>query len=190
MKRIIVGISGASGQIYGIRLLELLRRFSEVEIHLVISDWAKKTMRLETDWTSEQAEALAHRVYDCADQSAAISSGSFPRAAMFIAPCSVKTLSAIAHSYTDNLLLRAADVTLKERKPLLLAFRETPFHAGHIELMRQAAGNGAIIAPPVPAFYNRPATVAELVDHTICRYLELLGLSVPGAKRWQGTNAN
>ncbi|HMM22111.1 MAG TPA: UbiX family flavin prenyltransferase [Selenomonadales bacterium] len=186
MKRIIVGMSGATGQIYGIRLLQYLRELPEIELHLVISDWAKRTIALETDWTTGAVEALAHRVYDSHDQAAAISSGSFSRAAMVIAPCSVKTLSAIANSYNDSLMIRAADTTLKERKPLILAFRETPLHAGHLRLMAQAADIGAVIAPPVPSFYNNPRTIDDLVDYTIYRLMDIMGLPSKRAKRWEG----
>jgi 4-hydroxy-3-polyprenylbenzoate decarboxylase len=185
-KRLIVGLSGATGQVYGIRLLQYLQEMQEVEVHLILSDWAKKTIRLETDWTVEKVAELANYVHDYANQAASISSGSYERAGMVIAPCSIKTLSAIAHSYNDNLLIRAADVTLKERKPLILVLRETPLHLGHIRLMESITAAGAIIAPPVPAFYNRPTSLEEIVDQTVYRVLDLLNLPIPRTRRWDG----
>src|SRR5262249_55465955 len=159
MKRIIVGISGASGAIYGIRLLQVLRLVKDVESHLVLSPAARRTITLETDLSVEQVEALAHRAYRSRDIAAAISSGSFRAAGMVIAPCSIKSLSGIAASYSDNLLLRAADVTLKERRPLVLLIRETPLHLGHLRLLTQVTKIGAVVMPPVPAFYHRPLTL-------------------------------
>jgi 4-hydroxy-3-polyprenylbenzoate decarboxylase len=186
MKKIIVGMTGASGQIYGIRLMEMLRQIPDVEIHLIISDWAKKTIALETEWKIECVEALAHQSHNIRNQAAAISSGSFKRYGMVVLPCSIKTLSAIANSYTENLLIRAADVTLKERNPLILAVRETPLHKGHIRLMSHAVDAGAIIAPPVPALYNQPRSIMDIIDNSVYRYLDLLGLEHYGAKRWVG----
>lgn len=152
MKRLIVGISGASGAIYGVRLLQVLRDVAEVETHLVMSQAARQTLTLETDFSLRDVQALANVVHDARDIAASISSGSFKTAGMVILPCSIKTLSGIVHSYTDSLLTRAADVVLKERRPLVLCVRETPLHLGHLRLMTQAAELGAVIMPPVPAF--------------------------------------
>lgn len=185
-KRIIVGLSGATGQIYGIRLLQYLKEMQGIEVHLILSKWAQKTIELETDWAVEQVVNMAHYVHDYMNQAASVSSGSFTRAGMVIAPCSIKTLSAIANSYNDNLLIRAADVTLKERKPLILVLRETPLHLGHIRLMKDVTEAGAIIVPPIPAFYNRPTTIDEIIDQSIHRVLDLLNLSMLTANRWQG----
>jgi len=182
--RIIVGMSGATGQIYGIRLLEVLRGFKKVETHLVLSDWARKTIELETDYKATDVENLADCRYNINDLGAAISSGSFPCHGMVVLPCSIKTLSAIAHSYDTNLLIRAADVTLKEKRPLILAVRETPLHLGHLRSMTAAAECGATIFPPVPAFYNQPRSVDDLVIHTVGRILDTLGLKNSLSRRW------
>jgi flavin prenyltransferase len=188
LKRVIVGISGASGVIYGIRLLEVLRLVEDVEAHLVMSNAGRLTTTLETDYLVEQVEALADKVYRPGDIAAAISSGSFRSAGMVVAPCSIKTLAGIATSYSDNLMLRAADVTLKERRRLVLLVRETPMHLGHLRLLVQAAELGAVIMPPVPAFYHRPATLADVVDQTVNRTLDLLDieLDLDLAARWAG----
>ena len=187
MRRIIIGISGATGTIYGIRLLEILRQHADVETHLVISEPAELTIRLETDYSVEQVAGLAHRRYDVRDVGAAISSGSFQTAGMVVAPCSMKTLSGIANSFNENLLVRAADVVLKEHRRLILVPRETPLHLGHLRLMTQVAEMGAILVPPMPAFYNRPTSVDEIVNHTVARLLDLLGVDHPGlARRWGG----
>jgi flavin prenyltransferase len=185
MRRIVVGLSGATGAIYGIRLLQALQPHADVETHLVISDPARETIRLETDWTIPQIEALATATYAIADLTAAISSGSFKTDGMVVVPCSMKTLSAIANSYNDNLLVRAADVTLKERRRLILVPRETPLHAGHLRLMLLATEMGAILVPPTPAFYNHPTTLDDIVNHTVGRLLDLLGIETQGLlKRW------
>jgi 4-hydroxy-3-polyprenylbenzoate decarboxylase len=186
MKRLIVGMSGASGQIYGIRILEVLRAQPDVETHLVLSRAARMTIVQETDYRPQDVEALAHAVYRQADIGAAIASGSFETAGMIVAPCSIKTLSAVAHSYADDLITRAADVQLKEGRPVLLMVRETPLHLGHIELMAQAARIGCIIFPPAPAFYSRPATVAEIVDGTVGRALARVGLPNNLYTEWGG----
>lgn len=183
MKRLIVGISGASGAIYGIRLLEVLAR-SEVETHLVLSEAAQKTIRMETDWTVPQVEALATVAYDLKDMGADIASGSYPSDGMVVIPCSIKSLSAIANSFNDNLLIRAADVTLKERRRLVLVVRETPLHKGHLDLMVRLADLGAILLPPVPAFYYRPKTVDELVNHTVGKVLDLFQINHRLFTRW------
>lgn len=156
MKRLIVGISGASGAIYGVRLLQVLRDVTDIETHLVMSQAARQTLSLETDFSLREVQALADVTHDARDIAASISSGSFQTLGMVILPCSIKTLSGIVHSYTDGLLTRAADVVLKERRPLVLCVRETPLHLGHLRLMTQAAEIGAVIMPPVPAFYHRP----------------------------------
>ena len=188
MKRLIVGISGASGTVYGIRLLQVLRGVPDVETHLVLSPSARRTILLETDLTVEHVEALADRTYRSSDIAAAISSGSFRPAAMVVAPCSMKTVSGIATSFSDNLLLRAADVVLKERRKLLLLVRETPLHLGHLRLLVQVAEIGAIVMPPMPAFYHRPATLAEVIDQTVNRVLDMLDieLDLDLFPRWQG----
>ncbi|HKD24839.1 MAG TPA: UbiX family flavin prenyltransferase [Xanthobacteraceae bacterium] len=188
MKRIIVGISGATGAVYGIRLLEVLSAVDGVESHLVMSSAARRTLSLETDYSVEQLESLADRVYKTSDIAAAISSGSFRATGMIVAPCSMKTVSGIATSYSDNLLLRAADVTLKDRRPLVLLVRETPFHLGHLRLLVQVAEMGAIVMPPMPAFYHRPATLEDIVDQTVNRALDLLDIELDHDlfPRWQG----
>jgi 4-hydroxy-3-polyprenylbenzoate decarboxylase len=182
--KLIVGISGATGAVYGIRLLEVLKDLG-VETHLVITDMGKATITLETTHCMSKVERLASRVYGIRDLAAGISSGSFPTDGMIVAPCSVRTLSAIANCSNDNLLTRAADVTLKERRKLVLLFRESPLHAGHCQLMLDATRNGAILMPPMPAFYTRPETVADIVDQTVGRVLDMWGLEMPGLKRWE-----
>jgi len=188
MKRILVGISGASGVIHGIRLLEVLREVSEVEAHLVISNAGKRTIALETDRTIDEVEALADRCYRVGDIAAAVASGSFRTAAMVVVPCSMKTLSGIANSYADNLLIRAAEVTLKDRRPLVLVPRETPLHLGHLRLLVKVAELGAVVMPPMPAFYHRPETVGEIVDQTVNRILDVLGIELEHDlfPRWTG----
>lgn len=182
--RIIVGISGASGAIYGWRLLEQLRREAEVEIHLVMTRSAERTLHLETGKKPADLRALAHYCYPIEDIGAALASGSFLTSGMVVAPCSIRTMSAIAAGISSNLLLRAADVTLKERRRLILMVRETPFHLGHLRTMASLTEMGAIIAPPIPAFYFNPSTVEDLVDHSIDRVLDLLGLPPGNARRW------
>jgi len=186
--RLVVGVSGASGAIYGIRMLEVLRDEPGVETHLVMSPAARQTIQLETDWDPKAVEALADVTYRFGDIAASISSGSFPIDAMAVIPCSMGTLSAIALSASDNLLERAADVTLKERRRLVLAPREAPLHLGHLRLMTQLTEMGAIICPPSPGFYTRPATIEALIDHTVSRLLDVVGitLSTPLAGRWTG----
>lgn len=171
-KRIVVGISGASGALYGIRLLEILTKIDDVEPHLVISNSAKLTIELETNYTYEQVTALATHHYDIDNIAASISSGSFKTDGMIIVPCSIKTLSGIANSYSDNLLIRAADVTLKERRNLILCVRETPFHTGHLQLMLKATQIGATIMPLIPAFYHMPKTIDDLICQSLARVLE------------------
>jgi len=173
MKRIIVGITGASGVIYGIRLLEVLKEL-DMETHLVLTEEAKKNILLETTHTVEDVKGLAYKVHNIKNLAAPISSGSFKTEGMVIAPCTIKTLSGVAHSYAENLLIRAADVTLKERRRLILVVRETPLHKGHLELMNQVADLGGVILPPVPAFYHSPRRIEDLIDHTIGKILDTM----------------
>lgn len=187
MKRLIVGISGASAAIYGIRLLEVLQE-TDVETHLVISAAAKKIILMETDFAVEEVEAMAGCVYDINDIGAAIASGSFKTDGMVVIPCSIKSLSAIANSYSANLLLRAADVTLKERRRLVAVVRETPLHRGHLQLMLRVTDMGALIFPPLPAFYHRPKTIEDIIDHTVGRVLDLFGIDHALFKRWDGSS--
>ncbi len=188
-RRIVVGISGSSGSIYGIRLLERLRAMPAIEAHLVLSAPAKRTLVAETDWAVKDVEALAHVVYDNRDIGAAIASGSFRTAGMVVAPCSIKTLGSLAHCISDTLIARAGDVTLKEGRPLVLMVRETPLHALHLRAMLALAELGAVILPPVPAFYDRPRTIGDLVDHTVGRALARLGLEHDLVPEWRGTGA-
>jgi len=187
--RLIVGMSGASGVIYGIRLLEVLRDVAEVETHLVLSDTAKLNIALETDYSAKDVLAMADHVHSNKDIGASIASGSFRTAGMIIAPCAMKTLSAIANSYADCLLVRAADVVLKERRRLVLVPRETPLHTGHCELLYKASQIGAIIAPPMPAHYIKPTSIDDLVNHHVGRLLDLFDIDTDLVKRWQGTRA-
>ena len=184
--RLIIGISGASGVIYGIRLLEALREAPEVETHLVLSNGGKVNIALESDWKVRDVEALADVVYSDSDVAATIASGSFRTGGMIVAPCSMKTLSAIVNSYAANLLARAADVTLKENRKLVLVPRETPLHAGHLRLMREAALMGAVVAPPVPGFYAKPETVDDIINHSVGRIMDLFGLDTGLVRRWPG----
>ena len=188
MKRLIVGFSGASGAIYGVRLLQVLRNVADVETHLVMSQAARQTLSLETDLSLRDVQALADVVHDARDIAASISSGSFKTAGMVILPCSIKTLSGIVNSYTDTLVTRAADVVLKERRPLVLCVRETPLHLGHLRLMTQAAELGAVIMPPVPAFYHRPQTLDDVINQTVNRVLDQFDIDLPEDlfTRWQG----
>jgi 4-hydroxy-3-polyprenylbenzoate decarboxylase len=185
--RVVIGISGSTGVSYGVRALELLRALPGVETHLVLSRHAELTLQLETSRSSEEVKALADIVHGFRDIGAPIASGSFRADAMLVVPCSIKTLSGIANSYADNLLIRAADVMLKERRPLVLAVRETPLHLGHIRLLAQAAELGAVIFPPVPAFYHQPATLEDVIDQSIGRMLEQVGIVLSDLPRWQGT---
>jgi 4-hydroxy-3-polyprenylbenzoate decarboxylase len=183
-QRLVVGISGASGAILGIRLLEVLRSL-EIETHLVISPAAETTIIQETDWKVEDVLALADVTYPFREIGASIASGSYPTLGMVVIPCSVKTLSAIANSATDDLISRAADVTLKEGRPLVLVFRETPLHRGHIRLMSLAAEAGAVIFPPMPAFYTHPRSIDEMVDQMVGRVLARVGIENEVYKKWQ-----
>ena len=182
--KLIVGMSGATGAIYGVRLLERLRE-AGVETHLVLSRWGVRTLLHETPYTREQVEALAHTSYAQGDMGAAISSGSFKTDGMIVAPCSIKTLSGIVNSYDDNLLTRAADVCLKEARRVVLLVRETPLHLGHLELMARAAKYGALVLPPVPAFYHRPKTLDDVINHTIGKALDLFDVEHRLYPRWK-----
>jgi flavin prenyltransferase len=185
---LIIGITGATGAIYGIRLLEVLSATEGVETHLIISEAGETTIKCETGWTVEAVKKLASYTYDIKDMGARISSGSFPRDGMIIAPCTIKTMAALAHSYNENLIIRSGDVNLKERKKLLLLVRETPLHLGHLRSMQQLTEMGAIIMPPVPAFYHRPKTIEDIVDYTVGKMLDTMGIKHNLFLRWPGCN--
>jgi flavin prenyltransferase len=184
-KRLIVGMSGASGAIYGIRILQALQG-TDIETHLVMSESARITMASECDFTAPQVESLASEVHHVRNIGATVSSGSFKTMGMVVAPCSIRTLSEIAWGNTSSLLTRAADVVLKERRRLVLMLRETPLHAGHIQSMLQATNSGAIIMPPVPAFYARPQTIDDIVNHSVGRVLDLFDIPTDLVERWKG----
>jgi 4-hydroxy-3-polyprenylbenzoate decarboxylase len=186
MPTYVVGITGASGTIYGIRALEALRSVAGVSIHLVMTEQARRTMQIETAHKPDDVARLAHVVHDPGDVAAAISSGSFKTDGMLVAPCSIKTASAIAHSLNDNLLVRAADVTLKERRRLVLMVRETPLHLGHLRMLVQLAETGASIVPPIPGFYTKPQSVDDIVNHAVGKALDALGVPNELFRRWQG----
>ena len=186
MKRIVLAMTGASGAAFGRAALQQLRRMEGVEAHLILSDAARRTIAHELAQGPEEIAALADVVHDVDDIGAAPASGSFPAHGMLVAPCSIRTLSAIAHCNADNLITRAADVMLKERRPLVLMVRESPLHLGHLRAMAAATEAGAIIAPPVPALYAKPADLSEMVEHVAARALSLLGLEAPSAPRWSG----
>jgi flavin prenyltransferase len=184
MKRIVVAITGATGVVYGIRLLQVLKD-KDVESHLIISGQAAAIIPMETKYTADEVRALAHSVHAPTDLASPLSSGSFHTDGMVVLPCSIKTLSAIANSFSDNLIVRAADVTLKERRRLILCVRETPFHLGHLRLMTATTEMGAIIAPPIPAFYHAPENISDLVDQSVGKVLDLLGIENDIYKRWK-----
>ncbi len=186
MKKIIVGITGATGVIYGIRLLELLRDISEIEVHLVLSDWAKETIPIETGYSAGQVAALADVSHGSHNMGACIASGSFVTHAMVVLPCSMKTLSAVANGYADNLIARAADVMLKEGRPLILCPRETPLNAIHLENMLKLSRLGVKIVPPMPGFYNSPKSIDDLIRHHCMKILDQLQLNLDLSARWQG----
>jgi 4-hydroxy-3-polyprenylbenzoate decarboxylase len=181
-------MTGASGVVYGVRLLEVLGDVDDVETHLVISGSARRTLKVETDYTAKQVAMLADVTYRVGDIGAALASGSFRTDGMVVVPCTVKTLSGIANSYAENLLQRAGDVALKDRRPLVLVVRETPLHLGHLRLMTQVTEMGAIVMPPVPAFYHHPERIEDIVDHTVSRLLDLLGIELEEdlVPRWSG----
>ena len=185
-KRIVVGISGSTGVVYGVRLLQRLQEAPDVETHLVLSGPGKRTLLEETDYTIKDVEALAHVVHDNRDIGSSLASGSFRTAGMAVAPCSVKTLSALANCFSDTLIARAGDVTLKEGRPLVLLVRETPLHAGHLRLMLALAERGAVLLPPMPAFYHRPRSIEDIVDHTVARAMERLGVTQDFVPEWRG----
>jgi len=184
--KIIVAITGATGSIFGIRILEILKNIKEVETHLILSKWGIKTIESETNYTIEEVELLADYTYDTANLGARISSGSFQVDAMIIAPCSMKTLASIRMGFADNLVSRAADVILKERKKLILLTRETPLNTIHLENMLALSRMGTIMLPPMPAFYNHPKTIDDLVNHIAYRTVDQLGIILPDLKRWNG----
>ena len=184
--RLVVGLSGSSGFPYGIRLLEVLRKLATHEVHLILTEAAKLNISVETNWRVKNVEALANVVHNVHNISASIASGSFRTDGMIVAPCSIRTLSAITHSLADNLLVRAADVTLKERRRILVMPREAPLHTGHCKLLYEASLLGVIVFPPMPAFYGRPATIDDLVNATIGRVLDLFGIETGLVKRWSG----
>lgn len=188
MTRLVVGITGASGSIYGIRLLEILRTTTDIELHLVISAAGKRTLVEETDYSVADIEALAHYRYDVKDIGATLASGSFRTSGMVIAPCSIKTAAAVAACYADTLMARAADVTLKEGRPLLMLVRETPLHLGHLRVLTSLAEMGAVVLPPMPAFYNRPKGLDDIINHTVARVLDRLQLPQTLVGEWQGTS--
>jgi 4-hydroxy-3-polyprenylbenzoate decarboxylase len=183
--RLIVGLSGASGVIYGVRLLEVLSRISFIETHVVISSFAEINIALETDYSIEKVRGLADTVHDVRNLAASISSGSFQTNGMVVIPCSIKSLSGIVNSYNDNLLTRAADVTLKERRKLVVVPRETPLHKGHLELMARLTEYGGIVLPPTPAFYHRPVTINDIIDQTVGKVLDLFAIEHSLFQRWQ-----
>ena len=185
-RRVVVGISGASGAVYGVRLLQALRELGGIETHLVVSGAGWQNLRHELDLPRPAVEALADVVHEVANVGARIASGSFLTEGMVVAPCSMRTLAAVAHSLGDNLLTRAADVTLKERRRLVLLARESPLHLGHLRNMVAATEMGAIVSPPVPAFYKRPRTVEDIVDHSVARALDALGIANELTTRWPG----
>lgn len=185
-RRIIIGLAGSSAPHYGVRLLEVLRARTDYEVHAIVSAGARKTIEYELSRDADEIVALAHVVHDERNLGASIASGTFLTAGMVVSPCSIKTLSAIANSYNDNLIARAADVCLKERRKLVLVVRETPLHLGHIRLMAQATENGAVILPPVPAFYHLPASISDLIDHTVTKILDQFGIDVGLIQRWEG----
>ena len=186
MTVLVVGITGASGVIYGIRLLEVLSSTKNVETHLIVSAPAEAIIKYETDRSVEDVKRLASFSYDIGDIGARISSGSFQTDGMIVAPCTVKTMSAIANSYSENLLIRVGDVTLKEGRQLLLLVRETPLHLGHLRSMERLCEMGAIIMPPAPSFYHRPQTIEDIVDYTVGRMLDLFGIEHSLSQRWPG----
>ncbi len=186
MKRLVIGMSGSSGVIYGIRMLEVLAKNPEVETHLIMSQAARMNIGIETDWSATDVEALADEVHNNKNIGASIASGSYKTAGMIVVPCSMKTLSGIANSYAENLIIRAADVMLKERRKLVIVPRESPLHTGHCELMLKASQIGAIICPPSPAFYSSPKTVDDIINHSVARILDLFDIETGNMQRWQG----
>jgi flavin prenyltransferase len=185
VRQIVVGITGATGVVYGIRLLKVLKDL-DIQTHLILSDAAKQVILIESDMSVADVESLASEVYSIHNIAASLSSGSFKTHGMVIVPCTMKTLSAVANSYSDNVMVRAADVTLKERRKLVLVVRETPFHKGHIDLMGRVVEMGGIIMPPIPAFYHGPKKIEDLIDHTVGKILDLMDIDHGLYKRWEG----
>jgi 4-hydroxy-3-polyprenylbenzoate decarboxylase len=183
---LVIGITGASGVIYGIRLLEVLSTMKEIETHLIISEAGETNISYETSWKIDDVKGMASFCYGINDISARIASGSFKTDGMIVAPCTIKTMSALANSYAENLLTRAADMTLKERRRLVLLVRETPLHLGHIRNMERLSEMGAIIMPPVPAFYHRPRTIQDIIDHTVGKVLDIFNIKHNLFERWSG----
>jgi 4-hydroxy-3-polyprenylbenzoate decarboxylase len=183
---LIVALSGSTGPHYGVRLLEVLREQTEVETHVILSSAARKTIEYEMGRDPDEVAALAHELHDERNIGASIASGTFVTDGMVVVPCSIKTLSAIANSYNDNLIARAADVCLKERRKLVVVVRETPLHLGHLRLMQQVTENGGVILPPVPGFYHRPQTMQDLIDHTVTKILDQFNIHLDLIERWQG----
>ena len=189
--RLIVGLSGSTGPHYGVRLLEVLReQRPDVETHVILSNAARLTISYEMDRNPDEVAGLAHTLHDERNIAASIASGTFVTDGMVVAPCSMKTLSAIANSYNDNLIARAADVCLKERRRLVLVVRETPLHLGHLRLMEQVTAAGAVVLPPVPGFYHRPRTIQDLIDHTVTKILDQFGIHLDLIERWHGLEPN
>ena len=186
MKRLVIGMSGSSGVIYGIRMLEVLAKDPEVETHLILSQAAKMNIGIETEWSVADVEALADEVHNNKNIGASIASGSYKTAGMIVVPCSMKTLSGIANSYAENLIIRAADVMLKERRQLVIVPRESPLHTGHCELLLKASQIGAVICPPSPAVYTSPKTVDDIINHSVARVLDLFDIESDRLQRWQG----
>lgn len=189
MKRIIIGMSGASGSIYGIRFLQVLKEIEDVETHLVMTKFARLNIEIETSYTPQDVEALADVVHGNGNQAASISSGSFKTTGMIVAPCAMNSLSGIVHSAASSLLVRAADVVLKEHRRLVIMPREVPLHVGHCKLLYEAAQLGAMIAPPMPAFYTRPKTIDDIVNHSVGRVLDLFDIEVDFLERWSGVDS-
>ncbi len=187
---LVIGITGATGVIYGIRLLEVLSKINNIQTHLIISEAGEITIKYETDYSLADVRKLANFNYDIKDVAARISSGSFRKDGMIIAPCTIKTMSALANSYNDNLIVRAGDVTLKERQKLLLLLRETPLHTGHLRSLERLSEIGAIIMPPVPAFYHKPQTIHDIVDHTVGKVLDMFGIDHNLFQRWSGCSTD
>jgi flavin prenyltransferase len=185
-RRLIVGLSGSTGPHYGVRLIEVLRQRTQVETHVILSDAARKTIEYEMGRDPAEVAALAHELHDERNIGASIASGTFMTDGMVVAPCSIKSLSAIANSYNDNLIARAADVCLKERRKLVLVVRETPLHLGHLRLMQQVTEAGAVILPPAPAFYHLPSSIQDLIDHTVVKILDQFGIHLDLVRRWEG----
>ena len=188
MRRIVIGMSGATGAIYGVRMLEVLNKNPEVEVHLVMSEAAALTVKEETEWSVEEVMGLADHIYEMGDIGAAISSGSFQTEGMVIAPCSIKSMSMISNSINSTILIRSADVMLKEKRKLVLLVREAPLHLGHLRLLVNLAETGAIIHPPLPAFYHKPKTLDDIINHTVGRVLDQFGIKHNLFKRWTGTS--